>query len=272
MPIVFPSNPTPNQTYSTGSSAIYTWNGFYWDIVNPPSIEVSSAISSSYTVSSSITQPPTVAPAVVSSLVPSSPLESGSLWWNNNNGDLYIQVSEPSGSTYVSAVRTAVSVVSASFSTTASIATDYNWVNGGTVLVDATASSPTKGVTVYDTVRYRKINSDTYEVDYNLGMSSAGTTGTGVYLWRLPSGLTWGPGVLTTYPDTTENQVNRALITQGQYYNSTEESLVAVVPYDSSRFFVLVSDDSYEATVISSTNLSFSTPNFSIKFSFYTTI
>ena len=51
MPLIFPTNPTPNQTYQSGSSATYQWNGSYWDTITPPTqivLNATNAISSSY--------------------------------------------------------------------------------------------------------------------------------------------------------------------------------------------------------------------------------
>jgi hypothetical protein len=64
MPLSFPTNPTVNQTYQSGSSATYQWNGSYWQTTLPPTQTVlnainatsaSVAISSSFAISSSRT-------------------------------------------------------------------------------------------------------------------------------------------------------------------------------------------------------------------------
>ena len=47
MPLQFPSNPTINQTYSSGSSATYTWNGTYWQTTLPPTQTILVATSAS---------------------------------------------------------------------------------------------------------------------------------------------------------------------------------------------------------------------------------
>ena len=36
MALQFPSNPIINQTYQSGSSSTYTWNGTFWQISSPP--------------------------------------------------------------------------------------------------------------------------------------------------------------------------------------------------------------------------------------------
>jgi hypothetical protein len=48
MALVFPSNPTNGQVYSSGSSAQYQWNGSYWEVVMPRVL-----ISSSHAITAS---------------------------------------------------------------------------------------------------------------------------------------------------------------------------------------------------------------------------
>jgi len=50
MPLSFPSNPTLGQTYISGSSNYYQWNGSYWGVVQPPifaTVAASASISAS---------------------------------------------------------------------------------------------------------------------------------------------------------------------------------------------------------------------------------
>ena len=53
MPLIFPTNPTPNQTYQSGSSATYRWNGVYWVTDVAPTATVITATSASRAVSAS---------------------------------------------------------------------------------------------------------------------------------------------------------------------------------------------------------------------------
>jgi hypothetical protein len=58
MPLIFPTSPTLGQTYSSGSSAVYQWNGSYWGLRSLPSTislnasDVDYAITSSYLIPS----------------------------------------------------------------------------------------------------------------------------------------------------------------------------------------------------------------------------
>jgi hypothetical protein len=65
------------------------------------------------------------ATVTISGSAPSGSKDSGSLWWNNDDGNLYIQIVSPTGSTYVPAVNTVAGGmlgVTASFAETASLA------------------------------------------------------------------------------------------------------------------------------------------------------
>jgi hypothetical protein len=62
------------------------------------------------------------ATVTISGSIPSGSQPSGSLWWNDNDGDLYIQVTGPTGSTYVPATSNAITSVSSSYSLSSSFA------------------------------------------------------------------------------------------------------------------------------------------------------
>lgn len=53
MAISFPQTPTINQTYSSGSSATYQWNGTFWSVITPPSTIFSNAVTASFSQTSS---------------------------------------------------------------------------------------------------------------------------------------------------------------------------------------------------------------------------
>lgn len=55
MPLIFPSTPTLGQTYASGSSAVYQWNGSYWETVAPKLlVSASYALTASYLLTSSL--------------------------------------------------------------------------------------------------------------------------------------------------------------------------------------------------------------------------
>ena len=47
MPLIFPSNPVVGQTYQSGSSSTYQWNGSYWETIIPPTQVFATAVSAS---------------------------------------------------------------------------------------------------------------------------------------------------------------------------------------------------------------------------------
>lgn len=212
MALIFPSNPTVNQTYQSGSSAQYLFDGQKWIISAPTAITVVNATSASF-------------------------------------------------------------ATSASNAATASFIPTFEWVDGGAITIGAVTTAPTKGTTVYDDVRYRRVNSTTWELEYNYAQSNTGGAGSGIYLWSLPSGVTWGAGVLTTTSDTVNTYINRSLITKGQVFSGTgtQQRLLAVIPYDSTRFRLIASDGTGQFSQVGSAYYALSNSGISFKFSFYTT-
>jgi hypothetical protein len=115
MSLIFPSNPTLNQTYQTGSSATYRWNGTYWVVSTPPisGLTVATASYAERVVWMQPTPPPT---------------GTGSLWYDQDTGNMYVKYDAawvPAQSTIGNAVSSsfAATARSASFATTASTTT-----------------------------------------------------------------------------------------------------------------------------------------------------
>jgi hypothetical protein len=53
MALIFPSNPTQGQLYTSGSSATYEFNGGFWKVVAPSDITVIASVSASYALTGS---------------------------------------------------------------------------------------------------------------------------------------------------------------------------------------------------------------------------
>jgi hypothetical protein len=53
MALNFPTNPSASQTYQSGSSSTYQWNGNYWETIIPPTQVFVTAATASFTLSSS---------------------------------------------------------------------------------------------------------------------------------------------------------------------------------------------------------------------------
>ena len=152
---------------------------------------------------------------------------------------------------------------------------DYGeWISGGTISISGLTTSPTKGTIVYDSVRYRRINLTTWEVEYNFSQSTAGTAGSGLYIFRLPSGITWGNGVLTTTSSDNETIIARTLITKGQVIISsvTQQRMLCIIPYTSTQFRMIGANLDGDYAQVSSTYYSLVNDGLSYKFSFYTSV
>jgi hypothetical protein len=102
MSLIFPSNPALNQTYQSGSSSTYKWNGTFWSISAPAQtgLTVVTASYSERVVGMQSTPPAT---------------GTGSLWYDNDNGNMYVKYD----AAWVPAQSSIGNAVSASFATTA---------------------------------------------------------------------------------------------------------------------------------------------------------
>jgi hypothetical protein len=110
-------------------------------------------------------------------------------------------------------------------------------------------SNPTKGVTDFDYIKYRAINSKEYMIEflYSQTTSTGASDGSGSYFFKLPTGLTFNSSVYNYYSGnggggnvgnyTNVSRSNRAM---KQFYGTitTAGSLadVYVIPYDATRF------------------------------------
>lgn len=63
-----------------------------------------------------------------------------------------------------------------------------DWVDGGPITITGVTTNPTKGTVIQDKWWYRRVG-DTYEFRMEYGQSTAGTGGSGQYLFTLPAGL-----------------------------------------------------------------------------------
>lgn len=80
MALNFPLNPSVGQIYTVNNSS-WQWNGTYWV---------------------AISNQDAAAPVYIGNLPPSSPIP-GDLWWNSDNGQLFIRYEDEDTSQWVSA-------------------------------------------------------------------------------------------------------------------------------------------------------------------------
>jgi hypothetical protein len=103
MALSFPTNPTVNQTYQSGSSATYQWNGTYWQI-SAPNLTGITIASASYSerVANIQATPPTTG--------------TGSFWYDIDTGNSYIKYN----TSWVPVQSNTINATSASFAASAS--------------------------------------------------------------------------------------------------------------------------------------------------------
>jgi hypothetical protein len=117
------------------------------------------------------------------------------------------------------------------------------WSTGVPITIGGVTTAPTKGTISIDYVRYRNIGGKEYEVEYNFLQTTAGTTGTGDYLFSLPAGLQFdftAPGQTANPTSTGYNAMkNRIVSSQGDLIVSNFHSSSIVIPYDATRFRIM---------------------------------
>ena len=150
------------------------------------------------------------------------------------------------------------------------------WISAGTITIGAVTTAPTKGTTrPYDNVRYRKINSTTYELEYNY--AQVGTTGaaagSGQYLFSLPADITWGAGVTQTTSATLATYVAAVIPCSAHVVNGGGQlRTLTVVPYNTTQFRLLAADLDGDFAPVSSTYNSLVGSGVGYKVRFYTTV
>jgi hypothetical protein len=121
-----------------------------------------------------------------------------------------------------------------------------SWISE-TTTITGFVSNPTKGVVANDYIKYRAINSKEYMIEmfYNQTSGTGATAGSGSYLFKLPTGLTFSSSIYNYYTIDGGNisaytdvaKCNRAM---KQFYGTvtTAGSMadIYVMPYDTTRF------------------------------------
>ncbi|MEY4456873.1 MAG: hypothetical protein RLY15_1137 [Bacteroidota bacterium] len=138
------------------------------------------------------------------------------------------------------------------------------------ITIGAVTSAPTKGTIVYDKVSYRRTSTTSYDVTYNYAQSTPGSAGSGDYLFSLPAGLSFGSNVLTTNSTVYETVINRAIIGTGilAATDANRFRAIAIVPYDSTKFRLVVTSSDNTGQIIDSATLGLNFDGISYKFSF----
>lgn len=188
--INFPTSPSTGQTYQTGSSATYTWNGSFWDVTRGKTV----AIPTSY-----VAQTSSFATKAASYALTASYIESASTATSSSlavTASYNVSASYGVSSSYsISSLfaETSSYAVSSSYTTSASVSN----MSAAFVANDVTVPSPDNVFAVkYNNVasRFEMVNpsSTTFSFNrYGMRWQSSNTNGADI---NLPSGV---PGTLT---------------------------------------------------------------------------
>jgi hypothetical protein len=145
---------------SVSSSFLYDIDTKEWTLDRPLVVSGSVNISGSFLINGQ-PLPKGGASVTISGSVPSGSKDSGSLWWNETDGNLYVQIVTPTGSTYVPATNTvaggnygatyvfsgsgATWTINHNLGTRTPLITVYS---GSSVMIPASIVSPTAQTTV----------------------------------------------------------------------------------------------------------------------------
>jgi hypothetical protein len=111
-----------------------------------------------------------------------------------------------------------------------------------TQTLNAVTTAPTKGTIVRDTAWYRRVG-DTMEIQWNYEQSSAGTGGSGVYIFPLPLGLTIDTTKALANGDNSETVMGNGIVaTSGDGQAATTRPLT-VDAYNSTGFSLTATND-----------------------------
>jgi hypothetical protein len=131
------------------------------------------------------------------------------------------------------------------------------WQNAGTVLISATTTAPTKGATILDQVLLKR-NGTNAEIVYKYQQNSAGSAGSGDYLFELPNGLQFDLSMITPYSGSfstgLELDGQKALIGYGHIGTGSGSSRgqVSIFAYNSTKFRVVATQAFSAYTAVSS--------------------
>jgi len=110
------------------------------------------------------------------------------------------------------------------------------------MVVTSTGTSPTLGTTSTNKAQYRRVGSD-LEVRYDLVITSAGTTGTGDYLYSLPAGLTIDTTKAQSIQAIPSLKTGRAGVGTLGFSSGNTSAVIEPVAYNSTKFILLIPDN-----------------------------
>ena len=147
------------------------------------------------------------------------------------------------------------------------------WSTVVPISISATTTAPTKGNTSIDYVRYRNVVGKEYEVEYNILFSSAGTVGSGDYLFSLPGGLQFdftAPGQIAYTGASGYNAMkNRISSAFGDLIVAGFHSSAEAIPYNATQFRIMNNNWGNNTWLMNSpSNYAMSDGNYGMKMTF----
>jgi hypothetical protein len=111
-------------------------------------------------------------------------------------------------------------------------------ISAGVNIVSATTTAPGKGTTANDVQRWRRVG-DHSHIKGELKITTAGTAGSGDYLWQLPPGQSFDPNKTTYFTTVVGAYASAALAASLGSAHGEGNGYAAqgtVIPYDATRF------------------------------------
>lgn len=125
-----------------------------------------------------------------------------------------------------------------------------DWANYS-LTIGGTTTAPTKGGTIQvDEARWRRVG-DSIQVSYNFTQTSAGSAGSGIYLFPLPSGLTVDTNRINPHTG-----AERPVVGAASAGNSASLQNGYTKLYNTSNLTIVIGDDTNVTDYMKSTNVS----------------
>lgn len=142
----------------------------------------------------------------------------------------------------------------------------------GPIVISAVTTAPTKGTTTVDSIGLTRLG-EVAEIILSYRQTSAGTAGSGDYLYSLPNNLQFDLTKNPVYTGaatglTTVTMQPFLLPTSGAASDNTNGAFTYVVPYSATQFRILTLLSSTSGTFHASANSPYSNANLTLKVSF----
>lgn len=140
----------------------------------------------------------------------------------------------------------------------------------GAISIGATTTAPAKGTTAVDILRVGRIG-DQARIVGSYRQTGAGSAGSGDYLISLPSGMSFDSNKVTfftTVLGSTAGSIPNILGSAMLFNGSSNELVGGVVPYDATRFRIMLLSDASSRGMFSPSIVSFANASMSVAFDF----